>query len=249
MDNGLLTTVPMEKIHIITKNKEHLPSNNSLRGLRNIFLSIPILKLYKFEKELYYTSNFKEIALHKSRGGRIVKAEIVNAQNKDEIIYDTICNSFVHNVGILKQNQFRFDLVSLLSDPEFETIKKHTGLTEKQISQFSFHKDMSKKGKLYAVKNRDLAMLNKIWNSPVLRLKSPHILGYIEHMRINQNLNTNQFFLIEKYARSVLIPFHKSKKIYENQIYMLLSERELREQYLFHEIQARGFDNKFPPVA
>ncbi|WP_062110037.1 hypothetical protein [Bacillus niameyensis] len=149
----------------------------------------------------------------------------------------------------MKQNQFRFDLVSLLSDPEFETIKKHTGLTEKQINQFSFHKDMSKKGKLYAVKNRDLAMLNKIWNSPVLRLKSPHILGYIEHMRINQNLNTNQFFLIEKYARSVLIPFHKSKKIYENQIYMLLSERELREQYLFHEIQARGFDNKFPPVA
>jgi len=57
------------------------------------------------------------------------------------------------------------------------------------------------------VEKHDLAMLNKIWSSPVLCSKSPHVRAYLEVMRIEGRLTFAQFHFIEKHARSVKFPF------------------------------------------
>ncbi len=128
-------------------------------------------------------------------------------------------------------------------------IEKYTGLTEKQINKFSFHEDMSHKGRLHAVKNLDLSMMNKIWSSPVLCAKAPHIRPYLETLRIKDGLSSVQLNLIEKYCRSVNIPFQKRKGTYINQMEMLLTQKEPREQILFKEVEMKGFRGKFPPAA
>ncbi|WP_156187574.1 hypothetical protein [Peribacillus loiseleuriae] len=97
----------------------------------------------------------------------------------------TLRNSFTNKVGIQKLNQFRFELILQLTESNIEEIINRAGLTKKQIYGSSFHEEMSRKGKRYAEKERDLAMMNKIWSSHIICLKCPYIRQYLETMRMD----------------------------------------------------------------
>ncbi|GAA0486398.1 hypothetical protein GCM10008986_09730 [Salinibacillus aidingensis] len=92
-------------------------------------------------------------------------------------------------------------------------------------------------------------MMNKIWGSPVLCRKAPHVRPYLEIIRIMGLLTSTELTLIEKYARFAEVPFQNKKKIYANQILKLLKEKEPREQILFKEVEMMGFQCKAPPAA
>src|SRR5699024_9563357 len=165
-----LHRVKLEDINLVTKDPKHLPSNASLRRVKTI-LSNPNKKqfLYRYNDELYYADNFYEIASLKKHGtSKYISAEIYDAHSLDEIIYYTLCNSYREKIGIQKVKQFRFELVQLLSDPDIIEIENNTGMTQKLIEEFSFHPKMTKEGRSYAMENRDLAMMNKIWSSHIL---------------------------------------------------------------------------------
>lgn len=246
MANLELATVFLEDIHLITENEDHLPSKNSLNELKSLVIGPPLLlKLYRWNGKLYYTTDFHEIALQKARGGLWGNALIVNANSHEEIVYEILRNSFTNKIGVQKLNQFRFELVLQLAEASLDEIQNKIGLTKKQIKAFSFHKDMSPKGKQHAEENRDLSMMNKIWSSNTINEKSPHIRQYLETLRIDQKLNSTQFHFIEKYTRSAVKPFHQKRKIFEYQINLLLSLKEPNERRLFKEIEVIGITGGF----
>ncbi|AIF45562.1 hypothetical protein [Virgibacillus sp. SK37] len=251
MDNGELTPVPINNIQMITKSEFHLPSKNSLRELKTLTpISSILIYLYKWNGELFYVTDFHEIALQKKyNSNAVVNAQIISPDSRDDIVHLTLRNSITNKVGIQKLNQFRFDLVNQLENADLQSIQDRTGFTMKQILQFSFHEEMTKRGKLYAEKARDLTMMNKIRSSSILCKKAPHIRKHLEFMRIDGSLTSFQLYFIEKYARSVTMPFHKKKNVYEEQIYLLLSQKEPREQRLFNEVEYWGMVGRPPSAA
>ncbi len=242
--------IPLSDIQLITKNDKHIPSEKSLKQWKRLKIKSDFyLNIYRWNGELFYVDNFYKVAFRKSVGILSAYAHIIEATSREQIVYSTLTSSYEDKVGLQKLNQFRFDLVQELGNQNVKEIEKYTGLTEKQINKFSFHEDMSHKGRLHAVKNLDLSMMNKIWSSPVLCAKAPHIRPYLETLRIKDGLSSVQLNLIEKYCRSVNIPFQKRKGTYINQMEMLLTQKEPREQILFKEVEMKGFRGKFPPAA
>ena len=222
--------VKLNDINLVTKEPKHLPSNASLRRVKAIYPN-PNNKqyLYRYNDELYYADNFYEIALLKKHGtSRYVLAEIQDAYSLDEIIYNTLCNSYREKVGIQKVKQFQFELVQMFSDPDVIEIENNTGIPQKLIKEFSFHPKMTKEGRNHAMKSRDLAMMNKIWSSTILTKKAPFILKYLESSRIKNTLTAHQFHFIEKYARTISKPFQRKRKYYIKQIDYLLNQKEIR---------------------
>lgn len=243
-------TIPLEDVYLITKNEQHLPSKSSLKEMRTLKMNQGLyITLYRWNNKFFYVSDFYEIALRKEQGYQFVKANINNHMSKEGIIYTTLVSSFKEKVGVQKLNQFCFDLVQELNNPSINEIEMRTGLPKRKIKEFSFHKDMSQKGKKHAEEQHDLTMMNKIWGSPVLCKKSPHVRSYIEDMRISGLLTSFELSLIEKYARSVNVPFQKRKSIYVDQIMILRKEKDPREQILFKDVEIRGFQGKTPPAA
>lgn len=75
------------------------------------------ITLDRWKNEFFYVNNFYEIALRKAQGYLWVHAHVINSKSKEDIVYMTLVNSFIGDVGVQKLNQFRFELVEELDNP------------------------------------------------------------------------------------------------------------------------------------